>query len=194
MPPKKKGKAKKKSANGELSAEDKLKKTMYEMDALRDGLAFRKEFARRSKSAFEDMKSKMDDTTAQIDDMESSHKASNAFLTNQYKSLQTEMGIKIHTLETELNVYKKNIEDSESEMKKLAQEKQKVIEEKDEKIADLERKLQNMELGYDNILNSCFDNIISQLETERKSWQKVSMDIQEKHKKLLDELGLKLDY
>ena len=148
MPPKKKkGKAKKKSANGELSAEDKLKKTIYEMDALRDGLAFRKEFSRRSKSAFEDMKSKMDDTTIQIDDMESSHKAANAFLTNQYKSLQTEMGIKIHSLETEVHFYKKNLDDNESELKRLAKEKQATIEEKDEKIADLERKLQNRVLN-----------------------------------------------
>lgn len=93
MPPKKKGKkgakdGKKKGKDGDLSEADKLKIKSHEVDALKDNLALRKDFSRRSKAAFEDLKEKLEETHQQIEDISSTHKASNAYLTHQYKTLQ----------------------------------------------------------------------------------------------------------
>lgn len=96
MPPKKKGKkgtkdAKKKGGKeGDLTEGDKLKLKSHEVDALKDTLAFRKDFSRRSKAAFEDLKEKLEETNTQIEEISSVHKASSAYLTHQYKNLQVE--------------------------------------------------------------------------------------------------------
>lgn len=93
MPPKKKGKkgakdGKKKGKDGDLSEGDKLKMKSHEVDSLKDNLALRKDFSRRSKAAFEDLKDKLEETHLQIEEISSTHKASNAYLTHQYKTLQ----------------------------------------------------------------------------------------------------------
>ena len=94
MPPKKKGKKgakdpkKKGGKEGDLNDGDKLKMKTHEVDALKDTLAFRKDFSRRSKAAFEDLKEKLEETNNQIEEISSVHKASSAYLTHQYKNLQ----------------------------------------------------------------------------------------------------------
>ena len=93
MPPKKKkGKGKKKKqSGGELTEDDKYKKSLHEIDALKDNLAFRKEFSRRSKSAYEEMRFRVDESNFQLQENESMHKSANAYLTHQYKTLQTDL-------------------------------------------------------------------------------------------------------
>ena len=94
MPPKKKGKKggkdgkKKGGKDGDLTEADKLKMKSHEVESLKDNLALRKDFSRRSKAAFEDLKEKLEETHQQIDEISSTHKASNAYLTHQYKTLQ----------------------------------------------------------------------------------------------------------
>lgn len=91
MPPKKKkGKkgGKKKGKNGELTEEDQLKLKSHEVLALKDNLAFRKDIARRTKAAFEELKDRLDETNTQIEEIENTHKSSNAYLTHQYKTMQ----------------------------------------------------------------------------------------------------------
>ena len=95
MPPKKKGKksaggkkSKKGNKESELTDGDKLKLKAHENDSLKDNLAFRKDFSRRSKAAFEELKDRLEETNTQIEEISTTHKASNAYLTHQYKTLQ----------------------------------------------------------------------------------------------------------
>jgi len=93
MPPKKKKGAKKggKKKGGkdvELTTEDKLKLRSAEVGSLKDTLAFRKDFARQTKAAYEELKSRLEDTNTQIEEIETVHKSASAYLTHQYKSLQ----------------------------------------------------------------------------------------------------------
>lgn len=92
MPPKKKKgskKGKKKSGKDvELTTEDKLKLKSAEIGSLKDHLALRKDFSRQTKAAYEELKSRLDDTNTQIEEIQSVHRSASAYLTHQYKSLQ----------------------------------------------------------------------------------------------------------
>jgi chromosome segregation ATPase len=97
MPPKKKkggkkGGKKKGGKAGELTDEDRLKLKAHEVDSLKDNLAFRKDFARRTKAAYEELKDRLEETHNQIEEIENVHKSSNAYLTHQYKTMQVSAG------------------------------------------------------------------------------------------------------
>jgi hypothetical protein len=190
MPPKKKGKGKKKKSSGELNEDDKYKKSLHEIDALKDNLAFRKEFARRNKAAYDEIKYRMDENVVNLEELESSHKSSNAYLTHQYKLMQTDMCLKIHYLENELNATKKNLENCEDTLKQVLIEKKQIIEEKDDVISTLQQKIGSIEIAYDNIINTSLDNFIKTLSHTKEAWEANSITIQAKNKKLLTELGL----
>lgn len=93
MPPKKKkgakkGTKKKGGKDGDLTSEDKLKLKSAEVESLKDNLAFRKDFARQTKAAFDELKSRLEDTNNQIEEIEHVHRSASAYLTHQYKTLQ----------------------------------------------------------------------------------------------------------
>ena len=165
---------------------------MYEIDALKDNLAFRKEFSRRSKAAYDDIKFQMDENVLNLEEMENNHKSANSYLTHQYKTLQTDMGLKIHALESELNATKKSLDNCESALQQTLIEKKQIIEEKDEKINELQRKIESIEIAYDNIIHSNLDNFIESLSKTKVKWETNSIHIQAKNKKLLTELGLNI--
>jgi hypothetical protein len=89
MPPKKKGKkGGKKGKKGSLNEDDKLKVKTREVDILKDHLAYRTDFSRQTKAAYEDLRQKFDDTNQHVQEIENVHKSSNAYLTHQYKTMQ----------------------------------------------------------------------------------------------------------
>jgi hypothetical protein len=96
MPPKKKGKKDKKGKGkkGSFNDDDKLKVKTREVDILKDQLAFRNDFSRQTKAAYEELKLKFEDTNQHVQEIENVHKSSNAYLTHQYKTMQV---ILIHT-------------------------------------------------------------------------------------------------
>jgi septation ring formation regulator EzrA len=70
-----------------LSEADKLKLKTHEIESLKDNLAFRRDFSRKSKAAYDEIKDRLDETHNHIEEIESIHKASSAYLTNQYKTV-----------------------------------------------------------------------------------------------------------
>jgi chromosome segregation ATPase len=196
MPPKKKGKkgkkGKKKSKDGELNEDDRLKMKIHEVDALKDNLAFRRDFSKKTKAAYEEMKEKLEETNNHIEELESIHKASSAYLTNQYKSMQNEMEIKLQMLENELNSTRKNLEDTEIKLADVIQEKKRIIEQKDEKIEELNQKVKNIQVAFDSVINSTLDGFNSNLLKKKMSWENSSMKLQTNNKKKLAELGLRI--
>ena len=196
MPPKKKGKkgkkGKKKGKDGELNEDDKLKMKIHEVDSLKDNLAFRRDFSKKTKAAYEEMKEKLEETNNHIEELESIHKASNAYLTNQYKSMQNEMEIKTQMLENELNSTRKKLEDTEIKLSEVIQEKKKIIEQKDEKIEELNQKVKNIQVAFDSVINLTLDQFNSNLLKKKMSWENSSMKLQTNNKKKLAELGLRI--
>jgi hypothetical protein len=196
MPPKKKKgkKGKKKGKDGELTESDKLKLKTHEIDALKDNLALRKDFNRRTKFVYEEMKDKLNETNKNIEEIESIHKASSAYLTHQYKTLQNDMTIKMHNLESELVNTQRQLEATEKKLEEEIKEKNTIIQEKNEKISDLEQKIANIQIMYDSIISLTLDNFNQNIEKKKLSWEDKSIQLQTKNKKLLAELGVNIHH
>ena len=64
--------------------------------------AIRKEYTRRAKAQSEDWKERMADMEGALLERENTQRDVSTEMTRQYKTMQTEMGIKMHTLEHEL--------------------------------------------------------------------------------------------
>ena len=64
--------------------------------------AVRKEFTRRAQAQSEEMKERMQETEETLQETHETQKAVSADMTRQYKTMQTEMGLKIYQLETDL--------------------------------------------------------------------------------------------
>ena len=195
MPPKKKKAkkgGKKKGKDGELTEEDKLKLKTHEVQSLKDNLAFRRDFTRKTKAAYEEMKEKLEETHTLIDEMETTHKASSAYLTHQYKTMQNDMAIKMHQLEGELISTRHQLEATENKLDEEIKDKKRIIFEKDEKINDLEQKIHNIQITYDSVMSLTLDNFNLNLDKKKLAWEKSSVQLQTKNKILLAELGLKI--
>lgn len=195
MPPKKKKAkkgGKKKGKDGELTEEDKLKLKTHEVQSLKDNLAFRRDFTRKTKAAYEEMKEKLEETHTLIDEMETTHKASSAYLTHQYKTMQNDMAIKMHQLESELISTRHQLEATENKLDEEIKDKKRIIFEKDEKINDLEQKIHNIQITYDSVMSLTLDNFNLNLDKKKLAWEKSSVQLQTKNKILLAELGLKI--
>ncbi|XP_077985505.1 dynein regulatory complex protein 12-like [Glandiceps talaboti] len=197
MPPKKKGKGKgkkkgkkKKKDDVELTIEDKYKQTIHQIDALKDHLAYRKELARRSQAASDEWKIRMN--TAK-DDLEQHHidqRDVTSDMTRQYKTMQTEMGLRIHTLEGELQRVNLKLANTELDLKNTTEEKERITKEKNEKIEELQLKIDSMERSYEGVLHDALDNMMAKVDAARDRWQDQATNIHEHNKKLLLEFGL----
>jgi hypothetical protein len=180
----------KKKAPAETAEEGHLKKAQYEIEALKDNLAFRKEFSRRAKAAYEEMKGRIDGKSSEVEDAESMHKSANAYLTHQYKSLQTDMGSKLHNLEADLVCVRKQYEDTSNALNMANIERKRITVEKDERINELQLKVQNLEIAYDSIIHLNLNRFIEDLNKAKAQWETIGASIQVRNKRLLAELGL----
>lgn len=195
MPPKKKKgskKGKKKGKKDELTAEDKVKLKSHEILSLKDNLAFRKDFARQTKAAYDELKDRLDETNTHIEEIEGVHKSASAYLTHQYKTMQNEAHLKMHQLETELIATRRQLEATEAELEREKREKKRIIAEKDEKIMDLEQMIENIQITYDSIIQLTMDGFNQNLDNVKFKWENKSVQLQTKNKILLAELGLKI--
>lgn len=196
MPPKKKkgkGKGKKKGKkkdDTQLELEDKFKKTMDEIEALKDHLAIRRELTRRSKSASAEMARKKEEAEKELEEHKEDQKAINADMTRQYKTMQTEMGLRIHQLETELGRTRSQLSSTEAELRKSYEDRKKMIEQRDSEIMDLRLKIDSMEKAYENVLREALDNLMKKLDDAKELWEGRSSIIQGKNKQTLLDFGL----
>jgi len=198
MPPKKKkgkgkGKGKKKGKkkdDAQLELDDKYKRTMDEINSLKDHLAIRREFTRRAKSASSDMARRMEEAEKELEEHREDQKAINADMTRQYKTMQTEMSMRIYQLETELGRTRTQLSTTETELKKSYEDRDRIVKEKDNEIVDLKIKIDQMEQAYENVLREALDNLMHKLDLAKEKWENQSAMIQTKNKQTLLEFGL----
>ncbi|EDO33635.1 predicted protein [Nematostella vectensis] len=157
MPPKKKkgkGKGKKKKKKGdektELTIEDKYKRTLEEIECLKDELD----------------------------------------LTRQYKTMQSEMALRIHMLEQTVTKLREQLASTEEELQKTRKERDDMRREKDQIISELKFKIEHMESVYESILHDAFDKMTLKVDEARSKWETQSSEIQERNKQILLEFGL----
>ncbi|KAK7105226.1 dynein regulatory complex protein 12-like [Littorina saxatilis] len=198
MPPKKKGKGKGKGKgkkkgkkdDATLELEDKYKRTMDEIEALKDHLAIRKEYTRRAQSASHQVQERMSKAETMLQEHVSDQKSINADMTRQYKTMQTEMGLKIHHLEAELIRTRTHLDMTKEELKSTQEERDRMVKERDEEIHSLNIKVSSMEKAYEVILREALDNLTMKITDARKQWENKTTHIHGKAKQVLLELGL----
>ncbi|KAL4228988.1 hypothetical protein ACF0H5_012027 [Mactra antiquata] len=194
MPAKKKGKKKggkkKKKDDATLELEDKYQRTVNEIEALKDHLAIRKELSRKSHGMEDEMRHKMKDAEKSLEEHKSDQKAINADMTRQYKTMQTEMGLRIHKLETDLIRTKQQLNITEEELKKTKEEKERISREKDTEIENLNHKIDGMEKDYSRILDETLDGLISKIDAAKDKWEEKATLVQVNNKHVLMEFGL----
>ncbi|XP_033096753.1 coiled-coil domain-containing protein 153-like [Anneissia japonica] len=194
MPPKQKGKGKKKGKkkkdDAELTIEDKYKKTIHEIEALKDHLANRKELARRSQVHSEEWKGRMHSAEEALVQQKVDQRDVTSDMTRQYKTMQTEMSMRIHQLEAELGKVKVQLERTQVELKETKAEKEKITEEKNQKISELETKIDGMELAYEGVLHDALDNMVAKLDLAKNRWKNEATVIHAENKQRLLEFGL----
>jgi hypothetical protein len=195
MPPKKKGKkggkkgGKKKGKDGELTEEDKLKLKIHEVESLKDHLAFRNDFSRKTNAAYEEIKDKLEETNNHIDEIQSTHKNSSGYLTNQYKLMQNEIEIKMHMLESELKATRKKLDETEVKLADEIENKKAITETKNEEIEELEQKVKNIIVAYESVISSHLNEFNVRLDEKKPSWQNINTELQPKSRELLAELS-----
>ncbi|KAL5019699.1 hypothetical protein ScPMuIL_002591 [Solemya velum] len=196
MPPKKKkgkGKGKKKGKkkdDASLELEDKYKKTVDEIQALKDHLSVRKEIVRRGQAISNDWRQKVEAAQQELLEQKVDQKSINSDMTRQYKTMQTEMGLRIHQLETELGKTRQQLVHTEEQLKQTRQEKEQMMKDKDEEIENLKRTITNMEVDYGKILDESLDNLISKIDMAKERWEEQATLVHSKNKQVLLEFGL----
>ncbi|XP_064594347.1 coiled-coil domain-containing protein 153-like [Liolophura sinensis] len=194
MPPKKakgkKGKKKKKKNDAELELEDKYKKTMDEIEALKDHLAVRKQYARRAQSATVDYRERMQHIEEELDIQKADQKMVNADMTRQYKTMQTEMGLRIHHLESELTRTRQRLAQTEADLKTTTEDRDRIQKDKDEQVTALNLRISQMERSYEGVLHDALNSLLEKLDLAMVNWEQSSNKIQSKNKQVLLEFGL----
>ncbi|XP_052804423.1 coiled-coil domain-containing protein 153-like [Mya arenaria] len=195
MPAKKKKgkkgkKGKKKKDDATLELEDKYQRTVNEIEALKDHLAIRKEFSRKAHGAEDEMRSKVRETEKNLEKHQTDQKAINADMTRQYKTMQTEMSLRIHKLETDLLRTRQLLSTTEADLKRVTEEKERMTKEKDEEIDGLNIKIDGMEKDYERILDETLDSLMAKIDAAKEKWEEKATLVQVNNKHVLMEFGL----
>lgn len=190
MPPKKKGKGKKKKGGDESELEIKLKQANHETDALKDQMAYRRELSRRSMAIADNYREQMQAAQANVEELQSDMKAVSSGLTQQYKTMQMELGFKITQLEMELGGTKTRLNVTEQELAQQRLQYEKMQREKDAHIQMIEGKLTNLETSFENLIDIGFNNILSRLNDEKQKWDSQMNSMFDENKQALRKLNL----
>ncbi|CAD5122775.1 DgyrCDS11182 [Dimorphilus gyrociliatus] len=192
MPPKKKGgkKKKKKTADGELTVEDKYKKTVEEIEALKDQLVVRREITRKSLNQNEFMRSKVKDVEERLEKTEIDQRMASQDMTRMYKTMHKEMSIQIDELGAELISKQAVLETTQQELEQVKKDKDEMERKKDDEIARLNRALENMDRQYRDILSDAFHSLKVRIDDANSQWKDKEIDMQSENKRMLMDLGL----
>uniref|UniRef100_A0A8C4SKG4 Dynein regulatory complex protein 12 n=1 Tax=Erpetoichthys calabaricus TaxID=27687 RepID=A0A8C4SKG4_ERPCA len=196
MPPKKKGKEKskgkkekKKPADGN-SLEEKYRRSTLDVEVLKDHLALRRDIARQAQACSHELKTRLSSLEQTLGEERDDKKAISADLTRQYKTMQTEMGVKVHQLEIEVSRLRQQLAACQESLQNEQQERERITQEKDATIAELQGKIDNMETEYEKILHDSLDNLLSRLADTKMNWVKVSTALHLEYKHKLAGFGL----
>lgn len=117
-------------------------------------------------------------------------KSVSADMTRQYKTMQTEMNLRIHQLESERDRLQIELNKTQDTLVQTIKAKDKEISDRDQRIKELELKIKDLSHDFDNLMQDSFNVLLRKLESKRKNWEDNSTLIQDKNKQLLLEFDL----
>lgn len=146
--------------------------------------------ARRAKSAGLELRGKMKDAEEMLKKQEEDQKSVSADMTRQYKTMQTEMNLRIHQLESERDRLQIELEKTQHLLQSTIKTKDKDIADRDQRIRELEKKIKDLSHDFDLLLQDSFTTLLAKLEESRKEWEGKSTLIQARNKDLLKKFDL----
>ncbi|XP_065889657.1 dynein regulatory complex protein 12-like [Dysidea avara] len=187
----KKGKKKDGGKDGfELALEERYRRTLLEIDSLKEDLVQRTEQSRKSRQAETTMKDKLDDAQGTISLEKSSKREISIDMTRQYKTMQMQLENKIETLEGMMKKLQGELEETKQKLADVTIERDILKKEKEEQLALLNDKLSTMEKSYESILQDTLDDMGTRMEGLRLKWDKESQLIEQKNRQVLLEFGV----
>ncbi len=190
MPPKKKGKGKKKKGSDDSEMEVKYKQSQHEVDALKDQMAYRRELSRRSLAIADNYREQIKSAQEDVEGLQSDIKAVSSGLTQQYKTMQMELGFKITQLEMELGSTKTRLNATDQELSQQRLQYDKMQRDKDAHIKMLDGKILNLETSFENLIDIGFNNILTRLNEDKQRWNTKMDGIFDENKRSLRNLNL----
>ena len=190
MPPKKKGKGKKKKGKDDSEIETKYKQSQHEVDVLKDQMAYRRELSRRTLAIAENYREQIQAAQENVETIQGDLKAVSSGLTQQYKTMQMELGFKLTQLEMELGATKTRLNVTDQELAQQRIQYEKLQRDKDAHIKMLEGKISNLETSFDNLIDIGFNNILTRLNEEKQRWDTKMNSIFDENKRSLRGLNL----
>jgi DNA mismatch repair ATPase MutL len=190
MPPKKKGKSKKKKGSDDSEMEVKFKQSQHEVDALKDQMAYRRELSRRSLAIADNYREQIQAAQANVEELQSDMKAVSSGLTQQYKTMQMELGFKLTQLEMELGATKNRLNITDQELAQQRIQYEKMQRDKDAHIKMLDGKISNLETSFENLIDIGFNNILTKLNEEKQNWDLKMDEVFDENKRSLRNLNL----
>ncbi|XP_015192897.2 dynein regulatory complex protein 12 isoform X2 [Lepisosteus oculatus] len=185
MPPKKKGKGrgkkgKAKKRGEEDGLEEKYRRSALDVAVLKGHLALRHEVARQSQASGQELQARVGTLERELSKEREDKRDISADLTRQYKTMQTELGVRVHQLEGLCQDALQKERDSREQLEL----------EKEAAIAELQGKIDDMETGYEKILHGCLDSLLTRLAESRRRWRDESTALHLQHKERLADFGL----
>ena len=190
MPTKKKGKGKKKKGADDSEMEVKFKQSQHEVDALKDQMAYRRELSRRTLTIADNYREQVHDAQKEADELRKDLKEVSSGLTQQYKTMQMELGFKMTQSEMELGATRTRLTITEEELAQQRIQYERMQRDKDAHIKMLDGKIANLETSFENLIDVGFNNILSRLNEERRRWDTKMDAIFDENKRSLRHLNL----
>ncbi|XP_072094275.1 dynein regulatory complex protein 12 isoform X6 [Mobula birostris] len=115
MPPKNKGKAKKgkKKATKGDNVEEKYKQTVHQVESLKNQLVLRRDIARQALLVKEEWKAKLQVLKNDLKEEQAIKKSIHSDMTRQYKTMRSELDLRVHQLEIEVGHLQQQLTASE---------------------------------------------------------------------------------
>uniref|UniRef100_UPI00398F875F dynein regulatory complex protein 12 n=1 Tax=Pristiophorus japonicus TaxID=55135 RepID=UPI00398F875F len=192
MPPKIKGKVKKgkkKAAQGD-NIEEKYKRTVHEVESLKDQLVLRRDIARQALLVKEEWKAQLQVLKNELIEEQDVKKSIHSDMTRQYKTMRSERDLRVHQLEIQVSRLQQQLTSCQQQLARTQEEKVQIIKEKDGTIKELQRKINNMETEYEAILHDSLDLLLNKLEMARLQWEKTATSLHSEQKRKLLDFGL----
>ncbi|CAI9738023.1 Hypothetical predicted protein [Octopus vulgaris] len=179
-----------KKKDGILEKDEKFRKSLVELNAMKDYIAQRDLMLMESLAAGEERNKELDLLKIDFESQKGDYRSIRADMTRQYKTMESEMNARIRILETELTSCRIKLSDKESELLKAQKEAKLLMNQKQEEIVLFQRKNNAMENSYQDILHGALDNLVFKMEKLKDRWEKQAKVIQARNKKKLLEFGL----
>ncbi|MBN3300452.1 CC153 protein, partial [Amia calva] len=150
----------------------------------------RRDVARQAQACSQELQTRLSTLEHKLGAEREDRRDINADLTRQYKTMQTEMGVKVHQLEIEVSKLQQQLTLCQEALQRERESREQMVLEKDATITELQGKIDNMETDYEKILHDTLDSLLSRLAEKRLHWQDESTELQLKHKERLLDFGL----